>query len=315
MPKKPSEKIWHNGTFVNWDDAKIHVMAHTVNYGSTLFEGIRCYDTRQGSAVFRLDKHVQRLYNSCKIYRMDLPFTRAELSEAILETIRVNRMKECYIRPIALRGFGEFGVNPFPSPVEVFIAVWAWGKYLGAEAIEKGVDVCVSSWSRMAPNTQPAMAKAGGNYMNSQLIKMEAIKNGYVEGIALDPNGYVSEGSGENIFLIVDGKVYTPALANSVLAGVTRDSVITLCQGMGLELKEQMIPREMLYTADEVFFSGTAAEITPVKSIDKIEIGCGYRGPVTKEIQAEFFKVIRGETDDKYGWLTPVYKTTPLSKE
>src|SRR5713226_3784758 len=261
MVKRPSEKIWHNGSFVDWDDAKIHVMSHTVHYGSTLFEGIRCYDTRQGPAIFRLDKHIQRLYNSCKIYRMELPFTRAELGEACLETVRVNNLKECYIRPIALRGFGEFGVNPFPSPVEVFIAVYAWGKYLGPEAIEKGVDVCVSSWARMAPNTQPAMAKAGGNYMNSQLIKMEAIKNGYVEGIALDHNGYVSEGSGENIFVVLDGKVYTPALAASVLPGITRDSVITMCQDLGLEVKEQLIPRELLYVADEVFFSGTAADI------------------------------------------------------
>lgn len=314
MTNPPSEKIWHNGNLINWDEAKIHVMSHVVNYGSCLFEGIRCYDSKNGPAVFRLDKHVQRLFNSCKIYRLELPFSRYEISEAILETIRANKMRECYIRPIVLRGMGEFGVNPFSSSIEVYIVVWRWGKYLGPEALERGVDVCVSSWTRMAPNTLPALAKAAANYMNSQLVKMEAIKNGFVEGIALDQFGYVSEGSGENIFLVLDGRIHTPPLGSSILPGVTRDSVITLARRLGLEVIEQPIPRELLYMADEVFFTGTAAEITPVRSIDRIEIGTGSRGPITRMLQEEFFAIINGDKEDSFGWLTSVYKTEAVSK-
>lgn len=314
MTNPPSEKIWHNGNLINWDEAKIHVMSHVVNYGSCLFEGIRCYDSKNGPAVFRLDKHVQRLFNSCKIYRLDIPFSRYEISEAILETIRANKMRECYIRPIVLRGMGEFGVNPFSSSIEVYIVVWRWGKYLGPEALERGVDVCVSSWTRMAPNTLPALAKAAANYMNSQLVKMEAIKNGFVEGIALDQFGYVSEGSGENIFLVLDGRIHTPPLGSSILPGVTRDSVITLARRLGLEVIEQPIPRELLYMADEVFFTGTAAEITPVRSIDRIEIGTGSRGPITRMLQEEFFAIINGDKEDSFGWLTSVYKTEAVSK-
>ncbi len=314
MANPPSQKIWHNGRLIKWDDAKIHVMSHVVNYGSCLFEGIRCYDSKQGPAVFRLDKHVQRLFNSCKIYRLELPFSRHEISEAIQETIRANKMRECYIRPIVLRGMGEFGVNPFSSSVEVYIAVWQWGKYLGPEALERGVDVCVSSWTRMAPNTLPALAKAAANYMNSQLIKMEAIKNGFVEGIALDEFGFVSEGSGENIFLLFEGRLHTPPLSASILPGVTRDSIITLARQLGLEVVEQPIPRELLYTADEVFLTGTAAEITPVRSIDHIEIGSGSRGPITRMLQAEFFAIINGDKEDRFNWLTPVYKTEAVSK-
>lgn len=314
MANPPSEKIWHNGNLINWDEAKIHVMSHVVNYGSCLFEGIRCYDSKHGPAVFRLDKHVQRLFNSCKIYRLELPFSRYEISEAILETIRANKMRECYIRPIVLRGMGEFGVNPFSSSIEVYIVVWRWGKYLGPEALERGVDVCVSSWTRMAPNTLPALAKAAANYMNSQLVKMEAIKNGFVEGIALDQFGYVSEGSGENIFLVLDGRIHTPPLGSSILPGVTRDSVITLARRLGLEVIEQPIPRELLYMADEIFFTGTAAEITPVRSIDRIEIGTGSRGPITRMLQEEFFAIINGDKEDSFGWLTSVYKTEAVSK-
>ncbi len=314
MPDKGSEKIWHNGKLIAWEDAKIHIMSHTINYASSLFEGIRCYNTLNGSAVFRLDKHIQRLVKSCKIYRIDIPYTSDALHEAVLETIRANKMKQCYIRPIVLRGLGEFGVNPFSSPVEVFVAAWDWGKYLGPEALDNGVDVCVSSWTRMAPNTLPAMAKAAANYMNSQLVKMEAIKNGYVEGIALDPFGFVSEGSGENIFLVLDRKVYTPPLTASILSGVTRDSVITICRDLGYEVLEQSIPREMLYISDELFFTGTAAEITPIRSVDKIKIGSGVRGSVTKEIQDVFFSLIKGERLDRHSWLTPVYKAEGASQ-
>lgn len=307
MSQKGSEKIWHNGQLIDWEKATIHVMSHVVHYGSSLFEGIRCYKTQRGSEVFRLDAHIERLLNSCKIYRTEVPFTRAELEEAVVETIRVNRLEACYIRPIVFRGFGTFGVNPFGSPVETYICTWEWGKYLGIEAIEQGVDVCVSSWCRMAPNTLPALAKSGANYMNSQLMKMEAIKNGYVEGIALDASGQVSEGSGENLFLVHGGRVLTPPLSASVLPGITRDSVITLARDLGLEVLETAIPREMLYIADEVFFSGTAAEVTPIRSIDKIEIGAGRRGPVTKQVQQAFFDYVEGRVEDRHGWLTPVY--------
>jgi branched-chain amino acid aminotransferase len=306
MAIKPTEKIWHNGKFIPWDEAKIHVLSHVVSYGSGLFEGIRCYKTKRGPGVFRLRDHMQRLVNSCRIYRMDLPYTAEELSAVAVEVVRANHMEACYIKPIVLRGYGEVGVNPFPCPVEIFMACWDWGKYLGPEALEQGVDVCVSSWNRMAPNTLPAMAKAAANYMNSQLIRMEAIVNGYVEGIALDSNGYVSEGSGENIFLVLDGVVYTPPLASSILPGITRMSIVQLCQDLGIPCKEQMIPREMLYIADEVFFVGTATEVSPVRSIDRYKIGDGRRGPITKQLQDEFFAIAEGHKPDRHGWLTPV---------
>ncbi|PYU89168.1 MAG: branched chain amino acid aminotransferase [Acidobacteria bacterium] len=300
-------KIWHNGRLIPWDDAKIHVMAHVVHYGSSLFEGIRCYKTQRGPEVFRLDSHVERLANSCKIYRTEIPHSREELIEGCLETIRVNSLEECYIRPIVLRGYGDFGVNPLKCPVETYIAVWEWGRYLGAEAIEKGVDVCVSTWTRMAPNTYPAMAKAGGHYMNSQLIRLEAITNGYSEGIALDVNGFISEGSGENVFLAHHGVLYTPPLVSSILPGITRDSVIRLATDLGLTVQERMLPREMLYTADEAFFAGTAVEITPIRSVDKIPVGSGSRGPITARIQKEFFAYVEGRKDDIYKWFTAVY--------
>jgi branched-chain amino acid aminotransferase len=304
---KPTEKIWHNGRFIRWEDATVHVLSHVVSYGSSVFEGIRCYATALGPAIFRLPQHMRRLQDSAKIYRMELGFSQEQLCEAALELVRVNRMEACYVKPMAMRGYGDVGVNGMKNPIEVYIACWEWGKYLGEEALADGVDVCVSSWNRMAPNTLPAMAKAGANYMNSQLIKMEAVANGFVEGIALDTAGYVSEGSGENIFVVRDGKIHTPPLGASVLAGITRDTILTLARDSGIPVVEALIPREMLYIADEVFFSGTAAEITPIRSIDRITIGKGRRGPVAEKLQNEFFGIIDGSKPDKYGWLAPVH--------
>jgi branched-chain amino acid aminotransferase len=279
-----------------------------VSYGSSVFEGIRCYSTPAGPAVFRLREHVRRMVDSARIYRMEnLGFSPAQLAEAMLELVRVNHMDACYIRPIVLRGYGEVGVNPLKNPIDVYIACWEWGQYLGEEALAEGVDVCVSSWTRLAPNTLPAMAKAGANYMNSQLIKMEALANGYTEGIALDAAGYVSEGSGENIFVVRDGKIHTPPLGASVLPGITRDAILTLARDLGIPLVEAIVPREMLYIADEVFFSGTAAEITPIRSVDRIPIGKGRRGPVAEKLQKEFFGIISGAKPDRHGWLTPVH--------
>jgi branched-chain amino acid aminotransferase len=308
----PTKKIWHNGRFIPWDDAKIHVLSHVVSYGSSVFEGIRCYASSNGPAIFRLHEHVRRMADSAHIYRMDLPYNREQIAEAILELVRVNGLPSCYVRPIALRAYGEIGVNPLKNPVDVYLACWEWGKYLGEEALAEGVDVCVSSWKRIAPNTLPALAKAGANYMNSQLIKMEAIANGYSEGIALDNAGYVSEGSGENIFVVRDGKIFTPPLGASVLPGITRDTVIQLCQDMDIPLVETIVPREMLYIADEVFFSGTAAEITPIRSIDRIQIGKGFRGPVAEKLQKEFFAIINGSKHDRHNWLSVVNAPKPV---
>jgi branched-chain amino acid aminotransferase len=299
-----SEQIWMNGKLVPWDDAKVHIGVHALHYGSAVFEGLRCYATPEGPAVFRLDDHTSRLYDSAKIYRMDVPVSPAELNQAVLETVAANKMDACYIRPIVYRGYGQLGVNPFPCPVDVAVMVWDWGKYLGAGALEKGVDARVSSWTRIAPNTLPAMAKSAANYMNSQLIKMEAIKEGYSEGIALDSEGYLSEGSGENLFLVRNGTILTPPLVSSILPGITRDSVITLARRQGIPVHEQRVPREMLYLADEVFFTGTAAEITPIRSVDKIMIGKGARGPVTEVVQRAFFDVIECRVPDEFGWLT-----------
>jgi branched-chain amino acid aminotransferase len=293
-----------NGKLVPWDDAKIHVGSHVIHYASAVFEGIRCYKTPKGPAVFRLDAHTERLFNSAKIYWMDLGYTPEQVNEAILETIRANRKDACYIRPVAYRGFGELGVNPLSSPVELAIMVWDWGKYLGQEALESGVDVCVSSWTRMAPNTLPAMAKSAGNYLNSQLIKVEAVKGGFAEGIALDAAGYVSEGSGENLFAVVKGRLVTPPLVSSVLPGITRDSVLSLAQRLGIAVEEKALPREMLYLADELFFTGTAAEITPIRSVDRQTVGRGKCGPVTAALQKAFFDVIECRADDENGWLT-----------
>ena len=305
MAIQKTERVWHNGKFIRWDDAHIHVMSHVVNYGSSVFEGIRCYALPSGPAIFRAQDHIQRLLDSAKIYRIDVDYAPEELVTALVELVKSNGVWPCYIRPIVLRGYGEAGVNPFNSPTEVYIANYPWGKYLGADA-EQGVDVCVSSWTRIAPNTLPAMAKSGANYMNSQLVKMEAIINGYLEGIALDANGYVSEGSGENLFVVRNGTLQTAPLGNSVLPGITRDSVLTIARELGIPVVEQGIPREMLYIADEVFLTGTAAEITPVRSVDKISVGKGTIGPITKSIQKEFYAIIRGERPDRFQWLTPV---------
>jgi branched-chain amino acid aminotransferase len=300
-------KVWMNGSLVNWADAKIHVASHVIHYGSAVFEGARCYATPKGSACFRIDTHIDRLLNSAKIYRMDTPHTRATLTDAVLETIRANKLRACYIRPIVYRGYEALGVNPFPCPVDVAILVWEWGRYLGADAGEKGVDVKVSSWTRMAPNTFPSLAKSSANYANSALIKMEAIADGYAEGLALDSFGYISEGSGENVFLVRNGVVYTPPITASILPGITRDSVMSLLRDMGYRIREEMVPRELLYIADEVFFVGTAAEITPVRTVDKIQVGNGHPGPVTEAVQRAFFDVINGEVPDAHGWLTYVY--------
>lgn len=306
MTIQKSDVIWFNGQLVDWDEAQVHVLVHALHYGSSVFEGIRAYQSPRGPAVFCLDDHLDRLFHSCKIYRLDLPYSREELRQAVLETIRANGHDSCYIRPLVFRGFDTLSVDGRSCPVEVIIATIEWGRYLGPEAIEQGVDVMISSWRRMAPGTFPAMGKIGGQYINSQLIVMEAHEYGYTEGIALDINGYVSEGSGENIFLVDDGVIHTPPLSASVLAGVTRRAVITLAHDLGYEVREEIIPREWLYIADEVFFTGTAAEITPIKSIDRIPIGSGSRGPVTKRLQEEFFGITSGQIEDRHGWLTYV---------
>src|SRR5262245_11668745 len=299
--------IWMNGKLVEWKDATIHVASHVIHYGTGVFEGARCYNTPRGSACFRLDAHMRRLQQSAKIYRMEYPLDLAGWQHAVLETIRANSMKACYIRPLLYRGYETLGVNPLTCPVDAAIILWDWGTYLGAGALEQGCEVKIASWSRMAPNTLPAMAKSAANYANSALIKMEAIGDGYSEGIALDVFGNVSEGSGQNIFLVRDGVVFTPPMAASILCGITRDSVITLARELGYTVTEINIPRAAPYTAEEVFVVGTAAEVTPIRSIDKIRIGSGRRGPVTEAIQRRFFAVITGELPDEHGWLTYVY--------
>ncbi|MFO7698138.1 MAG: branched-chain amino acid transaminase [Anaerolineae bacterium] len=306
MPIPESEYIWFDGELVPWKDAKIHVLSHVVHYGSSIFEGIRCYKTPAGPAVFRLEPHLRRMYDSCKVYRMEIPYSRVQFGQAILETIRTNGLDSCYVRPVVFRGYEQLGVEPRTCPVQVAIAVWNWGTYLGADALEEGVDVGVSSWRRMAPDTTPAGVKAGGHYLNSQLIRMEAADLGYSEGIALDVYGYVSEGSGENIFVVRDGVLYTPSTGNSILGGITRDSVITLARELGYSVVETQIAREQLYSADEIFFAGTAAEISPVRSVDHITIGAGRRGPITAALQTAFFDIVEGRTADRYNWLTPV---------
>jgi branched-chain amino acid aminotransferase len=300
-------KIWMNGKLVEWKDATIHIASHVIHYGSGVFEGARCYDTPKGSACFRLDEHMQRLINSAKIYRMEYPLDLAGWRDAVLQTIRANQMKACYIRPLVYRGYETLGVNPLGNPVDAAILVWEWGAYLGAEALEQGVDMKISSWSRMAPNTLPAMAKSTANYANSALIKMEALADGYSEGIALDVFGNISEGSGQNLFIVRDGAILTPPISASILGGITRDTIITLARDLGFSVTEGDLPRESLYIADEVFCVGTAAEVTPIRSIDKIKIGSGRRGPVTEALQRAFFDVINGDAPDRHGWLTYVY--------
>jgi branched-chain amino acid aminotransferase len=310
---KPTAKIWHNGRLIDWNDAKIHVLSHVTSYGSSVFEGVRCYATSSGPAIFRVREHLRRLHDSAKIYRIDIKYSIEQLADAMSELVRVNKLDSCYFRPLVLRGYGDVGVLPFNNPVEVYIACWEWGKYLGEEALAQGVDVCVSSWTRIAPNTLPALAKAGANYMNSQLIRMESQLNGYAEGIALDASGYVSEGSGENVFVVRDGKILTPPLGASVLPGITRDSVMQLAESFGIPVVETLIPRELLYIADEVFFSGTAAEVTPIRSVDKITIGKGSRGPITEKLQKAFFGIVSGDAPDRFGWLTRITKNEPVT--
>src|SRR3954463_10860340 len=307
---KIAPKVWKNGELIDWDNARIHVMSHVVNYGSSVFEGIRCYETTKGSAIFRLTDHMQRLVNSAKIYRMDAPYTRDQFCDAAVELVADSGLESCYLRPLIMRGLDEskpaFGVNPFPNPIDTYVAAWQWGKYLGEEALESGIDVCVSSWTRITSNALPSMAKAGANYMNSQLIKMEALLGGFSEGIALDDRGYVSEGSGENIFLVHDDRVITPPLSSSILPGITRDSVIEICRELGIKVKERSIQRAALYVADELFFTGTAAEITPIRSVDRITVGAGKRGEITAQLQTAFFEIIDATrpAPNGAGWLT-----------
>ena len=303
MPFDESSKVWKNGRLVPWKDATIHLAAHVIHYGSGVFEGIRCYKLKEGSAIFRLEDHVRRLLQSAKIYRMTVPYSAEQIIQACCDIIRINAYDEAYIRPIVYRGYGALGVDPTSCPVEAAVMAWQWGAYLGQEAIENGVDVCVSSWRRHAPDTMPALAKANGNYLNSQLIKMEAKANGFAEGLVLTSDGTLSEGSGENVFIVMRGRLYTPPLSSSILPGITRDSVIRIAEGLKIPVSEQPLPREILYTADEAFFTGTAAEVTPIRSVDRIPVGEGKRGPITASIQESFFRIIKGISEDRYSWL------------
>ncbi|MES3034635.1 MAG: branched-chain amino acid transaminase [Gemmatimonadota bacterium] len=301
-----TEWIWRDGSFIPWNDAQVHVLSHSMQFGSSAFEGIRCYHTPNGPAIFRLREHLQRLVNSVKIYRMELAYSVDELSAACCALVLKNKLDACYLRPMVVRGYGAAGMVPFASPIEVYLPCWPWGAYLGDDALESGVDACVSSWHRFAPNTVPSLAKIAGNYLGGQLIKMEALANGFAEAIALSPGGTVSEGSGQNVFLVMDGALITTPLDGSLLGGITRASIIALAQRDGLTVREQTIPREMLYTADEVFFTGTAAELTPVRSVDRIKVGAGKVGPVTKQLQKAFLDIANGRAEDTFGWLTPV---------
>ena len=291
---------------MDWKKANIHILSHVVHYASCVFEGVRCYNTKQGPAIFRLEAHIDRLFDSAKIYRMEIPYTKKQFRDAVVQVVKVNKLKACYIRPFVFRGYGPMGLYPLKNPLQCAIAAWTWGSYLGESALEKGISVRISSWQRQAPNTFPALAKAAGNYLNSQLIKMEAIQDGFDEGIALDHYGYVSEGSGENVFIVKNGVIFTPPTSSAILAGITRHSMFVLARDMGIEIRQQVLPREGLYIADEVFLTGTAAELTPVSRIDNIQIGDGKRGPVTEKIQKAFFDILKGNTPDRFDWLTPV---------
>jgi branched-chain amino acid aminotransferase len=304
LPK--TGKIWMNGRLVEWQDATIHIASHVVHYGSAVFEGARCYDTRNGPACFRLDAHMRRLLDSARIYRMECLYDQQTLTDATLDLIRVNGFRACYIRPLVYRGYDSLGVDPRPCPIDTAIMLWEWGAYFTKEAIEEGLDVKISTWARNAPNTTPAMAKSVANYANAQLIKLEAIADGYAEGIALDTQGNLSEGSGQNLFIVRDNIIYTPPIGNSVLWGITRDSVITIAHDLGFEVREQTLPRETIYIADEVFFVGTAVEVTPIRSVDRVKVGRGRRGPVTEAIQRRFFQIVKGDAPDTHGWLLPV---------
>lgn len=301
---KGSEWIWKDGDFVKWADAKVHLLSVAVQFGASMFEGIRCYQTGRGPAIFRLPEHIRRLHDSCKIYRMPLEHSRETLVEACRETVRRNGLGDCYIRPMVLWGYGSAGMDPRSSPIETYVAAWPWGAYLGEEGLVKGVDVCVSSWNRAHPNTFPVAAKAAGHYVNAQLIKMEAVANGYAEAIAVSPSGLVSEGSGQNLFLVRDGVLITPFLDGSSLSGITRDAVLAIAGDLGIPVREQHVPRENLYTVDELFFTGTASEVTPIRSVDRIPVGSGSRGPVTEAIQARFMDIVKGKVEDTHEWLT-----------
>lgn len=316
MPITEAKYIWKNGKLVDWQSATTHVLAHALHYGSTVFEGVRAYATPKGPIIFRLKEHTRRLFDSARIYRMDIPYTPEQINNACKEIVMANDLVEgAYLRPFAFRGYGEIGVAPKVSPpIETVVAGFKWGAYLGAEGMEKGIDVCVSSWQRLAPNTIPAMGKAAGNYLSSQLISMEAKRMGYAEGIGLSADGTLSEGAGENMFIIRDGVIYTPGIGSSVLQGITRDTVITLAREHGFEVREQAIPREFLYIADEMFFTGTAAEVTPVRSVDQIQVGSGKRGPITEAIQSAFFGLFNGKTADKWGWLESCADYTPSTR-
>ncbi len=306
-----TETIWMNGRMVAWDDARVHIMTHAMHYASAVFEGIRAYDSEAGPAVFRLDEHLERLMFSARVYRMEVPFTPKQLHDVCVELVNVNRLGDCYVRPLIYRGYENIGVNPFGNPIEVAIAAYPWGQYLGPDALSKGVAVKISSWQRMAPNTLPAMAKSSANYMNSQLSKMEAIVDGYAEAISLDTSGYVSEGSGQNVFAVIKGEVLTPPVHNSLLAGITRSTILTLARELGYPVREATLPREMLYAAEELFFTGTAVEVSPIGSIDRITVGNGGRGPVTKALQDAFFAAVRGQNPKHRDWLTPCRAAAP----
>ena len=301
-----SEWIWRDGQFIKWQDANIHILAHSVQFGSAVFEGIRCYSTPSGPAIFRLREHLKRMYNSCRIYRMDVRWTMDELVEGSRELVRKNGLDACYIRPMVIRGYGAAGMVPYDSPIETYLPCWPWGAYLGDEALEKGVDACVSSWHRVAPNTIPAAAKIAGNYLSGQLIKMEALRNGYQEAIALGPDGMLSEGSGQNVFVVEGGALYTPPIDGTLLPGITRETVMTLAKDAGIPVHVQALTREVLYTCDELFICGTATEVTPVRSVDKLPVGDGKVGPITKQLQQRFLDIVNGRAQDVHRWLTPV---------
>ncbi len=301
-----TEWIWRDGEFIRWKDATLHLLSTAVQFGSSVFEGIRCYDTLAGPAIFRLPEHLRRLRNSCRIYRMELAYDDAALTEACCALVRRNGLRACYIRPVVLRGYGAIGMDGIGSPIETYIPAWEWGPYLGEDALENGVDVCVSTWNRAAPNTFPGMAKSTGHYNNAQLIKLEALANGFVEAIALAPDGLVSEGSGQNLFAVSGDTLLTPPIDGSNLAGVTRNAVTAIAADLDIPVRESPMPREFLYCADELFFSGTAAEITPIRSVDRIEVGDGRIGPVTRRIQKRFSDIVAGRTNDDHRWLTAV---------
>ncbi len=298
--------IWRDGEFIKWNDAQVHVLSHSMQFGSAIFEGIRCYSTPKGPAVFRLREHLTRLLNSCKIYRMDIKYSMEELVSASVALLAKNEVASVYFRPMVIRGYGASGMVAYESPIEVYLSCWPWGAYLGDDAIENGVDACISSWNRVAPNTIPAVAKIAGNYLSGQLIKMEALDKGFQEGIALSPGGMVSEGSGQNIFMVHGGVLYTPPIDGTLLTGITRDTVIKLANDAGLTVMEKPIPRDVLYIADEIFLSGTASEVTPVRSIDKLKVGDGKVGPITRLLQKEYLAICKGEIADRHGWLTMV---------